>query len=197
MNLARKMHCLEADLCDEIIQVLEESKYHDSTVIRKDGMKVEQIRTSTSTSLNRYHESIVHNALNASLLEWSKQISKEYPEVAACLKLPGVTPGLDTERESFSVLRYKDEQKYGWHTDAPIVEQRTSEYDASRRLISCVLYLNHNFVGGETEMLGRKYLPEKGKVLIFPSNWNYPHRACPVTEGTKYAVVTWYHPSTH
>ena len=57
------------------------------------------------------------------------------------------------------------------------------------------VYLNDDFKGGETEMFGRKYKPKKGKALIFPSNWNYPHRACPVEDGTKYALVTWYHPS--
>ena len=197
MNLARKIDCLDGSLCDEIVQVLEESEYQNSTVIRENGVKVENIRTSASTSLNKYHDELVHEALNNSLLAWSKQISDEYPSIQHCLELPGVTPFLDTFHEQLAVLRYKDNQKYGWHTDAPIVERKAGNIDASRRLISCVLYLNHNFVGGETEMLGRKYLPEKGKVLIFPSNWNYPHRALPVTEGTKYAVVTWYHPEAH
>ena len=194
MNLTRKIHCLDEAVCDEIVQALEATEFKPSAILRKGSNPKEDIRTSSSSVLNKYHQDIVHDALNASLTAWSTQIKNEYPEIQACLNLPGVTLNLQTYHETISVLRYKPGQKYDWHTDAPITQCGSQDFDARKRLISCVLYLNHNFVGGETEMLGRKYLPEKGKVLIFPSNWNYPHRACPVTEGTKYAVVTWYHP---
>ena len=33
--------------------------------------------------------------------------------------------------------------------------------------------------------------PEKPALVLFPSNYAYTHRAMPVVEGTKYAVVTW------
>ena len=193
MNLARKIHCLDAAVCDEIVEAVKDSEFKRSSIIRKEGMDFEDIRTSTNTSLNSKHDKIVHDALNNALTAWSTQISSEYPQVQACLKLPGITPSLDTYHEAFGVLRYEPGQKYDWHTDAPIDRFEANSFDASRRLISCVLYLNDDFTGGQTEMHGRKYRPEKGKVLIFPSNWNYPHRACPVEEGTKYAVVTWYH----
>ena len=195
MNLARKIHCLDSAFCDDAVELLEESKFQSSLVIGKGGMEVDKVRTSTNTTLNKYHQDVIHVALNAAIVKWSEQIQADYPSIYHCLELPGITPGLDTYREELSVLRYADKQKYDWHTDAPTEPSKIGGFDASRRLISCVLYLNDDFVGGETEMLGRKYKPEKGKVLIFPSNWNYPHRARPVTEGTKYAVVTWYHPA--
>ena len=195
MNLARKIHCLDPAVCDEIVKAVEISEFSRSAILRKGNLDVDTIRTSTTTNLNRKHDQIVHDALNVSLSAWSQQIYSEYPEVRHCLKLPGITLDLETFHETFSVLRYKPGEKYDWHNDAPLIECKAGGYDARNRLISCVLYLNDDFTGGQTEMHGRKYKAEKGKVLIFPSNWNYPHRACPVEEGTKYAVVTWYHPA--
>lgn len=194
MNLARKVHCLDPAVCDEIVQAVKTFEFNRSPILTDGDIDIGSIRTSTSTSLNRDHDSLVHHALNEALNAWSVQINNDYPLIADCLKLPGVTYDLNTCHEGLGVLKYEPGQKYDWHTDAPIIGFG-GDFDAKNRLISCVLYLNDDFTGGYTEMLGRKYKPEKGKVLIFPSNWNYPHRACPVEEGTKYAVVTWYHPT--
>lgn len=47
------------------------------------------------------------------------------------------------------------------------------------RLFAIILYLNDVNEGGETEFgtLNKKVKPEKGKVLMFPCNFLYPHHA--------------------
>lgn len=193
MNFTRMMHCIDSDLCDRIIQF--PGEYKRSRTINKNELVVSNVRTNSVCSLVGPLEREVHEKINEALLAWSDQISKQYPEIAHCLFLPGKRRGFDTYRETLNLLKYEQGEEYGWHIDAPAEKDMSGECDAVSRLISVVLYLNDDFKGGETEMLGRKFRPEKGKALIFPSNWNYPHRACPVTEGTKYALVTWYHPS--
>ena len=32
---------------------------------------------------------------------------------------------------------------------------------------------------------------EKGDILIFPSNFLYPHKVKPILEGTRYSFITW------
>jgi 2OG-Fe(II) oxygenase superfamily len=58
--------------------------------------------------------------------------------------------------------------------------------------VSLVAYPNDDYEGGELEfrLQGLKVKPRAGDVYIFPSNFMYPHRACPVTSGTKYSLVT-------
>jgi predicted 2-oxoglutarate/Fe(II)-dependent dioxygenase YbiX len=193
MNFTRMVPCLDPDICDQITQF--PGEYTRSTTIRKDSYSVDDARTNQSCTLVGPLETVAHDAINASLLAWSKQIKQEYPEIAKCLYLPGVRPDFDTYHESIGLLKYAEGERYDWHCDAPEELDATGQCDATSRLISVVVYLNDDFEGGHTEMLGRKYRPQKGKALIFPSNWNYPHRACPVTKGTKYALVTWYHPA--
>ena len=192
MNLARMMDCLDDDLCDRVIEF--PGEYRRATTILDDGGQVNDIRTNDSCSLVGPLAREVHERINISVANWAKQLEKEYPEIAPCLYLPGVRVDFDSYREDFGLLRYRPGQKYDWHVDAPVERDQTGGSDATDRFLSVVVYLNDDFEGGETEMLGRRYIPKKGKALIFPSNWNYPHRACEVTKGTKYALVTWYHP---
>ena len=194
MNFARMVNCIDSDLCDRIVQF--PGEYKRSKTIVKDETVVNDIRTNTACSLVGPLADEVHHKINDALQRWSEQIKSEYPEIAECLYLPGVRGNFDTYRESLGLLKYDKGEQYKWHCDQPVELANTGGCSATTRLISVVLYLNDDFKGGETEMLGRKYRPQKGKALIFPSNWNYPHRACPVTEGTKYALVTWFHPAT-
>ncbi len=71
-----------------------------------------------------------------------------------------------------------------------------SHYDGSTslgRAISAICYLNDDYEGGEIEFtnFGITIKPEKGTLILFPSNYAYKHIAHPVTKGTKYALVTW------
>ena len=58
--------------------------------------------------------------------------------------------------------------------------------------LSIIGGLNNNFQGGEIEMFENTKIKLKvGEVLIFPSNFLYPHKVCPVTKGTRYSFVNW------
>ena len=37
-----------------------------------------------------------------------------------------------------------------------------------------------------------KYNLKKGSVLMFPSNFMYPHEILEVTKGTRYSIITWF-----
>lgn len=86
--------------------------------------------------------------------------------------------------EDYSVLRYRGGEQYHSHYDGGTTTGRS---------ISAICYLNSDYVGGEIEFVnfGIKIKPEPGMLILFPSNYAYSHIAHPVTEGTKYAVVTW------
>lgn len=90
----------------------------------------------------------------------------------------------DLWHEGYNMLRYESGEQYKAH------------YDTSTQLgraISAVCYLNDDYDGGELEFVnfGITIKPEKGTLLLFPSNYAYRHIAHPVKSGTKYALVTW------
>lgn len=93
-----------------------------------------------------------------------------------------------TYHEDYGLLKYRGENKE--HYDA--------HYDGgtdSGRWISAVFYLNDNYKGGEIEFVhyGIKIKPKAGTLVLFPSSYSYAHIAHEVTEGIKYAIVTWIH----
>jgi predicted 2-oxoglutarate/Fe(II)-dependent dioxygenase YbiX len=84
------------------------------------------------------------------------------------------------------MLRYRGGQEYKAHFDGTT---------GSGRSVSAIVYLNNDYEGGHVEFtnFGVKIKPEPGMLLLFPSNYAYTHIAHPVTDGTKYAIVTWLH----
>ena len=87
-------------------------------------------------------------------------------------------------------LRYSETQQMAEHCD-----HISSLFDGNVKgipMLSVVGQLNEDFDGGEFVMFGDKVIDfESGDVIIFPSNFMYPHRVDPVTKGARYSYVSW------
>ncbi len=57
--------------------------------------------------------------------------------------------------------------------------------------VSVLLYLNDDYEGGDFYIAGNKFEPEKGSVIVFPSNFMYPHEAEAVIKGQRWSIVAW------
>lgn len=70
-----------------------------------------------------------------------------------------------------------------------------SLFDGDRKGIPTLTILgslNNNYKGGELLMFDEQITELKeGEVMIFPSNFLYPHQIKPVTKGTRYSFVSW------
>ena len=68
-------------------------------------------------------------------------------------------------------------------------------FDGERKgipTLSIVGLLNDDYEGGEFIMFEDKKIDtKKGDLLIFPSNFLYPHKVTPVTKGVRYSYVSW------
>lgn len=84
----------------------------------------------------------------------------------------------------FDIKKYTDGADMGLHADSEDIS------DKRHPILSAVLYLNDNYVGGEIDFTNQnvKIKPIKGSMVIFPSIPPYYHRPMPVTSGTKYMV---------
>jgi Rps23 Pro-64 3,4-dihydroxylase Tpa1-like proline 4-hydroxylase len=86
--------------------------------------------------------------------------------------------------EDYSVLKYSVGQQFVNHID---------DHRDFPRKISYVYYFNENYEGGEIcfPRFNLMYKPKANEMIFFPSNYVYNHSVSPVTEGTRYAVVSW------
>jgi hypothetical protein len=85
--------------------------------------------------------------------------------------------------EAFNFIKYGPGQHFQEHHDHGF------SYNCT---VSLVAYVNDDYEGGELyfRLQDLTIKPDAGDLLIFPSNFMYPHRAMPVHSGTKYSIVT-------
>ena len=98
--------------------------------------------------------------------------------------------------EPMQFTKYQVGEKYDWHIDTLIHEERPEDV----RKLSFTILLNDEFEGGQFQFeVGSPESKEriqtvdmkKGDIVIFPSYvW---HRVTPVTKGERHSLVGWIH----
>ena len=58
-------------------------------------------------------------------------------------------------------------------------------------IVSIVANLNDNYEGAEFYCRGKEIPLKTGDILLFPSNFMYPHEVKEATKGTRYSFVSW------
>ena len=68
-------------------------------------------------------------------------------------------------------------------------------FDGKRKgipILSIIGILNDDYEGGDLVMFGDKKIDmKKGDLIIFPSNFLYPHKISPVIKGIRHSYVSW------
>jgi len=104
-----------------------------------------------------------------------------------------------TAVESCQITRYTKDGFYTWHKDGMGSHNRIwNEPDnkflhENTRKLSMSIGLNTSYKGGNFKMRGvDRGLPkvDEGTIVVFPSFLD--HKVTPVTEGTRYSLVSWF-----
>lgn len=69
-----------------------------------------------------------------------------------------------------------------------------SLFDGERKgvpILTVLGALNNDYDGGEFMLCGEQIEFKAGEVLVFPSNFLYPHEVKPVKSGIRYSFVSW------
>jgi predicted 2-oxoglutarate/Fe(II)-dependent dioxygenase YbiX len=86
------------------------------------------------------------------------------------------------------ILKYNLGGHYKFHTDSHATIPRT---------YSCIFLINDDYEGGDLVFkypdFDKEYTINKQKntMIVWPSNFLYPHSVKPVTKGERYSVVSW------
>lgn len=87
-------------------------------------------------------------------------------------------------------IRYNPNQTMENHCD-----HIHSLFDGEKKgipILSIIGILNDDYEGGNLIMFEDKKIDTKnGDLIIFPSNFLYPHEITPVTEGVRYSYTSW------
>ena len=96
-------------------------------------------------------------------------------------------PSNRVKDEGYEILKYNPGEYFKLHIDDG------ANWQNHRRTVSAIFFLNDNFGGGEIEFPRQqiKIKPKAGSIIIFPSNFAYPHQVLP-PDGVRYVAVTWF-----
>jgi len=175
---------LSPELCDCIVAEACEKGLDKSTILNdKDEYSG---RTSSTVWLQDKHE--------------ASEVNKMAKKVQ---KMSGIPI---SHQENLQVIRYQLNQQYTLHTDHM---DEFNELEVGGRLATCLMYLNDDFTGGETDFPELKVTvsPKKGSALFWynvklpaedpwklQTNFDLLHAGLPVTHGIKWACNKWIHP---
>jgi len=93
-----------------------------------------------------------------------------------------------TDIFDIEILKYENKGFYTWHVD---------HFSKFPRTMSCILLLNNDYEGGNLcfrnpDGSGEWEVEVKpNRMIIWPSNFLYPHTVKPVTKGKRYSIVAW------
>jgi len=172
---------------EETISLIENECTNDNSImewsladVRKDGYEsVNATRTNLHTGITYYAEqgNRIAQKLHNKIANLLVPLLEDYMYRHRIL-------GINYHHEFYNMLKYSNNQKFDAHVDG---------LPGSSRFLSCVLYLNDNYIGGELEFINfnLKLKMSRSSLIVFPSNYSHAHIAHPVISGTKYAIVAW------
>lgn len=168
------------ELCDRILEEYRDCTFWTPTSVGSGNID-DQIRNCDNINIS---ENIVlqknfdiRKKIDDDFFLCASKAITEYREL-----FPEVASEIDT---GYSLLRYNKGQFYVQHTDSFKTQQRS---------VSCSFLLNDDYEGGEFAFFDREIMirGSKGSIIMFPSNFMFPHEVMPVTSGTRYSIITWY-----
>lgn len=144
----------------------EDNSIHD---IRKcEGISMSEYEVIKDNFVRKELDNQVHSCLTKAIEKYFEKFNS-----AMCFRDTG-----------YELLRYSVGGKYDEHIDynPNVIRNLTVSFN-----------LNDEYKGGEFSFFNNTnlYKLKRGSCIIFPSNFMFPHGIMPVTEGIRYAIITW------
>tara|TARA_R100001126_G_C4867063_1_gene170820 strand:+ start:258 stop:827 length:570 start_codon:yes stop_codon:yes gene_type:complete len=174
---------LDNKVCKNLSEYIEISPSKKATLL-KDGKDIEDVKyrnvytfgLNESNQHDLLYKNLIFNTCSAAI----KKYQKLFPSLHQELKL-----------ESINLLKYVKGNFYKKHTDA---------FHQVNRQLSFIINLNQDYEGGDLifyyphnqQFAYSKVQLKTGDLVMFPSNFMYPHSIQPIISGTRYSIVCWF-----
>ena len=165
-------------ICDAIIGHVENERLSDfakSTYSDPDGV-VESDDRVCMDEIWFLQDHKIYDVLKNFVLKGLENYSKQHPKFVV------------THHTNFRLNKYSKGGFMSKHCDN-IHHSHGQQYGYPH--VSVLLFLNDDYEGGEFVVADETYVTKKGSSLIFPSNFMFPHEVKPITNGTRWSVITW------
>ena len=173
----------EENKLKDMFEVWKTFDYEDAGLVQGNEIKNnKQIRNTSTVVLHDNHTSktlqhysnLFHKIFKDQFVRYLK--SYLYPEKVVEHMYPP------------EILRYTEGGHYTWHTDSCF---------KLNRALSAIYFINDDYEGGEIQFCfpssdeSLNIKPSANTMIVWPSNFMFPHRVTKVTKGIRYSVVCW------
>lgn len=141
----------------------------------------------TQFNLTQYLEENNHNdwgLIHNAFIESANLYVQKYMDDVDCRQFFPLKSSI----EQFRIKKYRagTDDRFDRHVDV-------GDYASARRFLCLFCYLNDVEQGGETAFDEMTIKPKRGRLLIFPPTWTYPHAGLPTISNDKYIAGTYCH----
>jgi len=186
MDFLRYYFIENLSICDDIIDY-----YHTSFDIVEGGFKnslgqyiIDHSKKKCQQVTVELTQKLVEKGIFSVYLKELQKICDKYIE-----EFP-----FSNDYSKWGILEPINIQYYRPGDDAfKIYHSERTQSNCDRHLVF-MTYLNDVTDGGETEFYHQRYKisPQKGKTIIWPSDWTYTHRGLPSMTQEKYIITGWF-----
>jgi hypothetical protein len=171
-------NALEPEVCDFLIQFFEGQQQLQEKIENDYKPNFTQTNLTENCNISR-DVNLIHNEIIKKAFAYRDKYyefvdKRVFPESHAF--------------EQFRIKKYnpKGGDMFDTHVDV-------KDYASSRRYLSYLWYLNDVDEGGNTVFTGLSIQPKKGKLVMFPPLWMFPHKGEPPMSGPKYILTGYLH----
>ena len=187
------------ELCDDLIKLFDEETHGKYEGVTHGGLN-KDVKDTTDFVIPKINEkwSKIYDFLEKEL---KTNMQKYYIQLNNYDKPSGYSNNGQKTSKKYKMLNYdkfdistfmmqrykKNTGRYIYHDDSSI-DYKNSKH----RVVTYLWYLNTVEEGGETEFWGNyKIKPERGKLLLFPASWTFPHCGKMPISNDKYIITGW------
>ena len=170
---------LDKKYCKQIVQLFNENEHPHERFENNHRPQFTQVRMT-----KHYCEHEAHQAL----MDASENVLQQYFQDTNMKRM--MMPE-EYRYEQFRIKKYfkGTGDQFADHVDV-------ADHDSARRFLTFFFYLNGVNEGGETvfpTLNNFKVKPRRGRVLVFPPMWMFPHIGMPTISHDKYIVGSYLH----
>ncbi len=157
------------------------NEFQEAKIVSQNGQIIDHnIRKVTTKSMNIYTKSLteIHwaNFLKFTFIQFINDYQRIFDTK------------INFNISNIELLKYEEGGHYKFHVDDCAEIHRT---------FSCIFLVNDDYEGGELlfKNISTKETIKidniKNRLIIWPSNFLFPHSVAPVTKGERFSVVSW------
>ena len=168
---------VDPNVCRNAIELFNK----DNSVVRLEKPQMSSLNMTISSEKDKDHD-------------WSVVQSETIRAIRACAQQYAMEVKVDklwpTENSLEQIKMHKfsaeDGDSFPTHIDV-------GNYDSARRFATFVIFLNDSEEGVYFDTLDYKVTARTGRIMMFPSSWQYPYSDLPPSTDDKYMITTYLH----